>query len=531
METLEELKKAKAQQNASTISSDDNGASFKGILRSALGQGFMLGFGDETEAFIRSLGSDKEYAEIVKDIRQDIDKFRKDNPGVAITSEIAGAIIPSLAAGLFTGGTGTAAVLGSTAARAAAKVASVAPKTVKALKTAAPQAAVGGVYGTGVAEGDIGDRLKSGAVSGAISGTLGPLSQKVLPVVGQAARNLMQRGVQLTPGQATGNTVVGGALKNLEETLNLVPLVGTQKALDRSVTSFNKAVYDDIAKKINVKIPPSLVIDDIPNFIFNKTTQKLNNAAKGLEIKGAKEFNKQINKIISSESKGLTPAEQNILRRRLARLTSNSDDVIVGKSVQDIDRTLRQLGTSYGKSPDPSSKFILDAINDIDDLFVKSLTGKGNSVKNYKLAKSAYGDFMTTAKAGTASVNDSIFTPNQLLRASKAADKSVGKKQTFLNQGRMQDIGKQGQDILGRNINDSGTAIRNIGMNVASGAGMGGASYVGGPAVAIPTAAYLGALQTPQTTRALLELLNASSRGVGATVPMGSAYATQGLLQ
>ena len=527
METLEELKKLKTQQNASTVGSTDGGAGFKDILRSAIGQGFMLGFGDETEAFIRSLGSDKEYEEIVKDIRQGVDKFRKDNPGVAITSEIAGAIIPSLAAGLFTGGTGTAGVLGSTAAR----VAAVAPKTAKVLKTAAPQAAVGGVYGAGVSEGDIGDRAKSAAISGTMSGTLGPVSQKILPVVSKGARDLMQKGVQLTPGQATGNTVVGGSLKNLEQTLNLVPLVGTQKALDRSVTSFNKAVYDDIAKKINVKIPSNLSSDDIPNYIFNQTTNALNKAAKGLEIKSAKEFNKKINNIISDASKGLTTAEQNILKRRLARLTNNSDDVISGKSVQDIDRTLRQLGTSYGTSPDPSAKFILAAINDIDDLFVKSLTGKGNSVNNYKLAKSAYGDFMTTAKAGTASVNDNIFTPNQLLRASKAADKSSGKKQTFLNQGRMQDIGKQGQDILGRNINDSGTAIRNIGMNIASGAGMGGASYAGGPAVAIPTAAYLGALQTPQTTRALLELLNATSMGIGATVPMGSAYATQGLLE
>ena len=527
METLEELKKLKAQQNASTVGSANGGSGFKDILRSAIGQGFMLGFGDETEAFIRSLGSDKEYEEIVKDIRQGVDKFRKDNPGVAITSEIAGAIIPSLAAGLFTGGTGTAGVLGSTAAR----VAAVAPKTANVLKTAAPQAAVGGVYGAGVSEGDIGDRLKSGAVSGAISGTLGPLSQKVLPVVSQGARDLMKKGVQLTPGQATGNTAIGASLKNLEQTLNLIPLVGTQKALDRSVTSFNKVVYDDIAKKINVKIPSNLAVDDIPNFMFNKTTQKLNNAAKGLEIKGAKEFNRKINKIISDESTGLTTAEQNVLKRRLARLTNNSDDVISGKSVQDIDRTLRQLGTSYGKSPDPSAKFILDAIIDIDDLFVKSLTGKGNSVKNYKLAKSAYGDFMTTARAGTSSINDSIFSPSQLLRASKAADKSVGKKQTFLNQGRMQDIGKQGQDIVGKNINDSGTAIRNIGMNIASGGGIGGASYAGGSAVALPVATYLGALQTPQTTRALLELLNAISRGTGATVPMASAYGTQSLLE
>ena len=139
--------------------------------------------------------------------------------------------------------------------------------------------------------------------------------------------------------------------------------------------------------------------------------------------------------------------------------------------------------------------------------FISKLSGKGNSVANYKNAKSAYGDFMTTAKAGTSSVNDNIFTPNQLLRASKAADKSVGKKQTFLNQGRMQDIGKQGQDILGRNIGDSGTTIRSAALNMMSGAGMGGASYAGGPAVAIPAATYMAGITNTTNNKSFIRVI------------------------
>jgi len=517
----EELRKLK-ESGGKVDAQSTGGGNFGDIVRSAIGQGFLLGYGDEAEAFVRSLGSKREYKDIVSDIRNDIDTFRKKNPGVAITSEIAGSIIPSLVAGAFTGGTGTAGVLGATTARLAA----TAPKTVSALKTIAPQAAIGGIYGSGVSEGDIGERLKSGGISAGISGTVGPVLQKTFPIVGSGARELMKKGVQLTPGQATGNTVIGGSLKNLEETLNLMPLLGTQKALDRSVQTFNKSVYNDIAKKIDVKIPSNLEIDDIPAYMYNQTTNKLNQSARGLVIKNAKEFNKKINNIITKESSGLTKAEQNVLKVRLARLVGDSDDVITGKSVQQLDQQLRRLGTAYGTSPDPSAKFLKDTINEIDDLFVTSLTGKGNSVEKYKAAKSAYGDFMTTAKAGTSSVDDSIFTPNQLLRASKAADKSVGKKQTFLKQGRLQDIGRQGQEILGRKIGDSGTALRNIGMNVASGAGIGGASYVFGAPVLGATTAYLGALQTPQTTRALLELLNATSRGTVAGVPIGSAYGT-----
>ena len=137
---------------------------------------------------------------------------------------------------------------------------------------------------------------------------------------------------------------------------------------------------------------------------------------------------------------------------------------------------------------------------------------------------------MTTSRAGTSGVNDNIFTPNQLLRASKTGDKSVNKKQTFLNQGRMQDLGQDAQGIFGRTIGDSGTGIRNIGLNFASGGGLVGASTMGGVPVAGASAAYLAALQQPQTTRALLEILNAGSRGAVATVPMASAYGTKAIL-
>ena len=39
---------------------------FKNILRSALGQGLAFGFGDEVEAFTRSLSGDEKYEDIVR---------------------------------------------------------------------------------------------------------------------------------------------------------------------------------------------------------------------------------------------------------------------------------------------------------------------------------------------------------------------------------------------------------------------------------------------------------------------------------
>ena len=66
---------------------------FKNILRSAVGQGLAFGFGDEVEAFVRSLGTDKKYEDLVKEVRGDLAKFKKEQPALAYGSEIAGSLL------------------------------------------------------------------------------------------------------------------------------------------------------------------------------------------------------------------------------------------------------------------------------------------------------------------------------------------------------------------------------------------------------------------------------------------------------
>ena len=66
--------------------------SYAGNLARAIGQGVTFGFGDEIEAGIRSLGSDRSYDEEVADIRKSISEFRETNPVAAYGSEIVGSI-------------------------------------------------------------------------------------------------------------------------------------------------------------------------------------------------------------------------------------------------------------------------------------------------------------------------------------------------------------------------------------------------------------------------------------------------------
>ena len=146
---MAEKLKGKTYTPNKSITEQQESVNFKNILRSALGQGLAFGFGDEVEAFVGSLSSDKKYEDLVQEIRSDLETFRKQAPGLAYGSEIAG--------GILTGGLG----LGRTA-----------------LGTAARSAGVGALYGAGMTEGDIKERAKGAAITAPISGVLGGVAEK-----------------------------------------------------------------------------------------------------------------------------------------------------------------------------------------------------------------------------------------------------------------------------------------------------------------------------------------------------------------
>ena len=129
----------------------------------AAGQGLTLGFGDEIEAVVRAgFDRNRSYSDIVKDVRNQISDFRKRNPASAIGTEIAGAILPTIAAQFIPGAGQTASVANT------ARLANIA-------KGAGVAGAEGLVYGVCTAEGNLGERLTNPntAISGATSAVLG----------------------------------------------------------------------------------------------------------------------------------------------------------------------------------------------------------------------------------------------------------------------------------------------------------------------------------------------------------------------
>jgi len=218
-------------------------------LRS-IAQGLTLGFSDEIEAAGKTAvskigqlfgGEGKSYDDSLDEIRDKLEAYRGAKPMEALGYELGGAVVPALGAGLFTFGTGGAAVGTATAAR-------VAPTLARAAKIGAIE---GGIAGFGTGEGGFKDRAKSAAVGTALGGTLGA----AIPVAGQQVK----RGLQTVYKGAMPSKLGGANLVDAERRI--------ANALERDQIS------PDQAKKL-LQDAKDLGVDDMTIADLGKNTQK-----------------------------------------------------------------------------------------------------------------------------------------------------------------------------------------------------------------------------------------------------------------
>ena len=158
MATTQELM---AELNASQVS-NTNDIEEKTERVRALFQGLTFGSADEAEAFYESIFSDVSYDDALTEVRKKLSDYQDSDAIGSIMYETAGAAIPAIVAGFFTGGSATAA----TGAR-------LFPRLWQAAKIGMTE---GGIYAFNTGEGDLGDRasrVPGGATIGALTGGAG----------------------------------------------------------------------------------------------------------------------------------------------------------------------------------------------------------------------------------------------------------------------------------------------------------------------------------------------------------------------
>ena len=431
-------------------------------------QGLTLGFADEIEAGVRSaFDSNNSYTDIIKQVRGQIKDFRKSNPGTAIGTEIAGAILPTIAAQFIPG-------LGQTASVAnTARLANIA-------KGAGVAGAEGLVYGVGTAEGGLGERLTNPntAISGATSAVLGGAVGGLAPKITDEARELIQKGVPVTPGQAVkGSTLGGTTLSRMEEaTGKNVFFLGDAitSALQNAQTGFNRAAVDDALSRINIKVPKKLEGKALIKFGQDALEKKYGEILPKLSIKNSDQLTGALQNILNGVDedirKDITQRVNNLLIKKIkpAPVTTALD----GKAIKTAQTELRRMITRLRRELKEKSDRKADALDDVRLTISHQLQTEMPEIAE-QLAKldQSYGLFEIVRNASIRTKQKEGFSPVDLLQSSAKSD--ITKRQSKFSSGeaRMQNLAQQAQDVIGATVPDSGTSQR---MLVSGGLGLGG---------------------------------------------------------
>lgn len=160
------------------------------IGRVGVGQGLMMGYGDEAEALVRStLPGGRSYEEELADVRKKVETTQRERPIAATTAEVGGSLAPTvaaLAAIPFTGG-GSAPVAAANVARTGTLLSNLVRGGVRGSAIGAGQ---GAVEGFGKGEGGFGNRAERALGEGLVGAGVGGVIGAAAPVVGSAVSNL-----------------------------------------------------------------------------------------------------------------------------------------------------------------------------------------------------------------------------------------------------------------------------------------------------------------------------------------------------
>ena len=436
----------------------------------AVGQGISFGFGDEAEAFARALyakfidGDDfnTAYNETVKEIRDDIKEFREDEPVLAYGSEIAGAIPSSIGAG-----------------------AKLAQLGIKGLKNPVIQ---GAVYGAGAGEGNpverVPDALLGGAVSGAVS--------KALPPITEGAKKLIKAGTPVTVGQA-----VGGGIRKVEQALKSIPFLGDPivEAEIRATQGFNKSAFAKVLeplKKYGVNPNKELKGKETGNQLYSTAESII-----------SKNYDKLVPKLKFPNQSDLQPIYDDIILKQAEFMPKNvnnaflrdmdeivyknfgADGVLTGQGFKNIQSGLRRKIRNFANDPSEITRGYGRAYSEVLDGLTDTLK-KNNPDLAVQLNDLDFSFKMLNlaGKAVERSLNkEGTFTPSALMGAVRQSDQSLRKGDVRKGQALFQDLANEGM-ALNMTLPDSGTATRSllttgVGLNTA-GAGLGADPVVTG---------------------------------------------------
>jgi len=392
---------------------------------------------------------------------------------------------------------GGAALKGARMLPAAMKLAKAAPLLAPLAGNAALDAGLSAAYST--------DDRSDAALAGGLGSAGGQLALRGLGralggvfTPSDAARRLMDRGIQPTVGQS-----VGGLANRTEQAIAGIPIVGSP--INRARTRTNEEVLREGARLSDrnidlyrgnpgiVDLPKNVTGDELLKVVNSNASAlydnvlarigniDMSNSLQGLSILARKE----------SAAKGIKdPSLQTFIDETIAPALSRSG-TMDGPTWKRIDSQLGQNAATYSTSSAASDRQLGAVYKELREWWRSDLQDKVpiHLSEQLKSADAAWREAIPLERAAAtarASRRGGLPTGDELMASTKVGDRSPLDRNQRYDPNEMEALAKDASEATGNTLGDSGTALRSAAMLGVSGAGANLAGIV-------PTAATLAA--------------------------------------
>jgi len=313
-----------------------------------------------------------------------------------------------------------------------------------------------------------------------------------------AARRLMDRGIQPTVGQS-----VGGLANRTEQAIAGIPIVGGP--INRARTRTNEEVLREGARLSDrnidlyrgnpgiVDLPKNVTGDELlkvvnsnadalyDNVLARIGNINMSNSLQGLSILAKKE---------SAARSIKDPSLQTFIDETIAPALSRSG-TMDGFTWKRIDSQLGQNAATYSTSSAASDRQLGAVYKELREWWRGDLQDKVpiHLSEQLKSADAAWREAIPLERAAAtarASRRGGLPTGDELMASTKVGDRSPLDRNQRYDPNEMEALAKDASEATGNTLGDSGTALRSAAMLGVSGAGAGLAGIV-------PTAATLAA--------------------------------------
>lgn len=319
----------------------------------------------------------------------------------------------------------------------------------------------------------------TGAVLGPVVDVLAaPLARLGTPSARPELETLQRAGVdvtRLTPGQQ-----LGGAAKRVEESIKSVPIAGelVRRAEQRGFEEFNRGLVDNVIKQVNPQatLPKAVSTRGAIEFAGKELSKAYSRALAPIKITPSAQMYMDISDVVVRYGSQLGEENAALLNKLVMNRVTDlipENKVLAGGTAKRIDSDLGSLERKYTKSMTAQEQTIGEALGEIKQIIRQEIASQDPTGKVRQL-NNVFSDFLRLEKAAAGSrAPGGIFSPEQLVSATRTLDETRRKGGFARGQARMQQVAEAGREVLGTRVPDSGTPER-IGTTLAL-LGLGGA--------------------------------------------------------